>query len=175
MEILAEMIRSIAVVIILSLCLELLLPKSELQPYIRTVSGLLLIVAVLSPLKNAGEILRFENILQAPQHNTEQIISAGSELRADWEHNAEASRIKNMNSQIESILLLDNDIIAITAECYYNDEILCAELQIDSLDASKNKQKKWLGILESFFGIQTENVQMDIVPQNMIEKGAENG
>lgn len=158
MEILSEIIRGIAVVVLLYVCMELLLPKSSLQPYIRMVAGLLLIAAVLAPLSQLRLGTAPTALFRAEDYANEQVLQAGQELQAEWQQTARLEYAEAAARRAESLLLLDACISRVEAEGFYEGESLSLHLLIE---ASQDRSTAWLQTLSNYFSIGKEAIGID--------------
>ena len=164
MEIIADIIRGIAVIILLFVCLELLLPKSELQPYIRMVMGLLLVAAVIYPLAGVSKNIYFDSVFSDMEFQTDQILSAGTQMREDWENTAQQEYTEDINNKIESILLLDKDIIDVNCDTVIGEnDNWQVNLQIKTLQENAQKKEKWINTISAYFEIAKENINITCI------------
>lgn len=106
-------IKNIVVVIILAMFLELLLPKSEMQKYVKMVLGLLVILLVLNPVLdlikqdfNYGErVLEIQNTMEL-----DNIMTVAQNLEQNNKKNILKTYKKGLNKQIEAQVMTFDEI-----------------------------------------------------------------
>lgn len=106
-------IKNIVVVIILAMFLELLLPKSEMQRYVKMVLGLLVILLVLNPVLdlikqdfNYGErVLEIQNTMEL-----DNIMTVAQNLEQNNKKNILKTYKKGLNKQIEAQVMTFDEI-----------------------------------------------------------------
>ncbi|MFK3958509.1 stage III sporulation protein AF [Guptibacillus hwajinpoensis] len=134
MDIITGWITNIIVLILLATVLELLLPNSNMQRYVKMVIGLMLMAVILSPIltiftKDFDAMLRTVTLTDSTQNaNMEnQIESKKSEIQASNAAYIEEQMAVQMKSQVEKEL-----------RDQFNLEITSVSLQLKNLDGEKN-------------------------------------
>ncbi|MBF0709216.1 stage III sporulation protein AF [Alkalihalobacillus hwajinpoensis] len=134
MDIITGWITNIIVLILLATVLELLLPNSNMQRYVKMVIGLMLMAVILSPIltiftKDFDAMLRTvtltDSTLNANMEN--QIESKKSEIQASNAAYIEEQMAVQMKSQVEKEL-----------RDQFNLEITSVSLQLKNLDGEKD-------------------------------------
>ncbi|MDR2713174.1 MAG: stage III sporulation protein AF [Clostridiales bacterium] len=90
LEVITEIVRNVAILTLLTLFLELLLPDSQLSRFVQMFMGLLLLAAVLNPvlgLLNLGELLN-PVMAAADSSQTAALIQEGQDLASDLQQSA---------------------------------------------------------------------------------------
>lgn len=106
-------IKNIVVVIILAMFLELLLPKSEMQKYVKMVLGLLVILLVLNPVLDLikqnfsfGErILEIQNTMEL-----DNIMTVAQNLEQNNKKNILKTYKEGLNKQVEAQVMTFDEI-----------------------------------------------------------------
>ena len=110
MQIILEIVRSIVVLMILYLFVEMLTPSTEMMPYIRMFMGLLLIVVMLQPVLANRTDLSFSALLDtaaaSEKNSTKKILEDGEALSGVVESIAEQRYREDLCRQISSLALL---------------------------------------------------------------------
>ena len=110
MQIVLEIVRSITVLMILYLFVEMLTPSGEMMPYIRMVMGLLLIVVMLQPVLAHRADLSFPALLDTAvasgNISTKKILEDGEALSGVAESIAEQRYREDLCRQISSLAML---------------------------------------------------------------------
>ncbi|MDO6655172.1 stage III sporulation protein AF [Anaerobacillus sp. 1_MG-2023] len=134
MDIITGWITNIIVLILLATVLELLLPNSNMQRYVKMVIGLMLMAVILSPIltiftKDFDAMLRTVTLTDSTQKaNMEnQIESKKSEIQASNAAYIEEQMAVQMKSQVEKEL-----------RDQFNLEITSVSLQLKNLDGEKD-------------------------------------
>ncbi|MGG1686610.1 stage III sporulation protein AF [Pseudalkalibacillus sp. NRS-1564] len=134
MDIITGWITNIIVLILLATVLELLLPNSNMQRYVKMVIGLMLMAVILSPIltiftKDFDAMLRTVTLTDSTQNvNMEnQIESKKSEIQASNAAYIEEQMAVQMKSQVEKEL-----------RDQFNLEITSVSLQLKNLDGEKD-------------------------------------
>ena len=134
MDIITGWITNIIVLILLATVLELLLPNSNMQRYVKMVIGLMLMAVILSPIltiftKDFDAMLRTVTLTDSIQNaNMEnQIESKKSEIQASNAAYIEEQMAVQMKSQVEKEL-----------RDQFNLEITSVSLQLKNLDGEKD-------------------------------------
>ena len=107
MSVITEIVRGVAVVVILCLFVEMLLPRGELVRYVRMMMGLLLIVAVIHPLLGSARSFSFPAVFSGKQiGSTEQILRNGEKLAGVVESMAEKQYREDLCRQMSALALI---------------------------------------------------------------------
>jgi len=117
LDMISEMVRNIAVLVLLALFMELLLPFGELSRFIRMVMGLVLLAAVLNPILG---LLKQEQLLPSFQkedysQETAAILDRGEELSTQMEDQALSEYEQSTVSQIEALVSLVDGVKSVEA------------------------------------------------------------
>ncbi|MCL2817308.1 MAG: stage III sporulation protein AF [Clostridiales bacterium] len=170
MDVLIEIVRGVAVLVILALFLEMLLPEGGMRSFARLVTGLLLIVAVVNPVISAfGKIpvipfLDFSG--RGP--STEEILRQGGELGAALEEQARLSYQEELTRQISALALLAAGVQSVeTAPVFERDKLVGAVVKVKAEDGLGGEQKEALGkkivaAIADFFGIEAKKVTVEM-------------
>lgn len=85
MDFVTEMVKNIVVIILLASFLEMLLPASNLRPFVRFAIGLFVVIAILNPVLsfiNKGEDIKVDAWdMKWEQEQTDQVLEEGEELK----------------------------------------------------------------------------------------------
>lgn len=110
MESIAEIVKNLLVIIIVTSFLELLLPEGGVKPFVRFAIGLFIIITVLNPIlsfifnKDTFEIGWWDSRPLTPQE--ESINNAGKELNHEINQIGQQTLKEKVEGQISSLVLL---------------------------------------------------------------------
>ena len=170
MDIISGWITNIIVLILLATVLELLLPNSNMQRYVKMVIGLMLMAVILSPIltiftKDFDAMLRTVTLTDSTQNaNMEnQIESKKSEIQASNAAYIEEQMAVQMKSQVEKEL-----------RDQFNLEITSVSLQLKNLDGEKDIDQiavtvNEVGTEKSVQEVDAVSVSIDIQEEDVEE------
>ncbi|WLR60467.1 stage III sporulation protein AF [Guptibacillus hwajinpoensis] len=170
MDIITGWITNIIVLILLATVLELLLPNSNMQRYVKMVIGLMLMAVILSPIltiftKDFDAMLRTVTLTDSTQNaNMEnQIESKKSEIQASNAAYIEEQMAVQMKSQVEKEL-----------RDQFNLEITSVSLQLKNLDGEKDIDQiavtvNEVGTEKSVQEVDAVSVSIDIQEEDVEE------
>ncbi len=110
-EVVQTVVRNVAVLVLITLFLQMLLPSGQLAGFVRMIMGLLLLAALINPVL---EFLGREPSLPvfqpaASNAQTEQILQRGQELAGEWQAEASQEYTQGLAQQMEAVALLTPD------------------------------------------------------------------
>ncbi|MGI5891375.1 MAG: stage III sporulation protein AF [Bacillota bacterium] len=123
-EIVGEIVRNVAILVILAVFFELLLPFGELSRFIRLVMGLLLLAAVLNPLLG---FIGQEPVLAIYKEEdyssqTTEILEKGQDISSRLAEQAQQEYQEGLCGQIASLAALTPGIMSAEATVKLGDE-----------------------------------------------------
>ncbi len=114
METLSDLVRSLAIIIILGSLLEMFLPSGELKNFVQVIIGLFILVTVLNPLLGifnhewTTELQAWTN--QSTGVPLEEILARGNQVRADHQQQALAQYKQKLTNQITGLANLGGEV-----------------------------------------------------------------
>lgn len=169
LDMISEMVRNIAVLVLLALFMELLIPFGELSRFIRLVMGLVLLAAVLNPVLG---MLKQEALLPSFQKEdysaeTAAILDRGEELSAQMEEQALGEYEQSTVSQIEALTSLVDGVKSVEASAKIDSQgvIQNVSLIVVRSDPSLTEgelKTKIIDTISRFYGIEPSKFEVKI-------------
>ncbi|KJS84891.1 MAG: hypothetical protein JM58_09945 [Peptococcaceae bacterium BICA1-8] len=109
LDALSDIVKNVAIIILLTTFLDMLLPNNSMQGLIKVVMGLFVMLAILNPIVG---LLKAENELTAwqlaslPEHKVETVLAQGKKIASMQEEQALGEYKRRIESQIEALLKL---------------------------------------------------------------------
>lgn len=118
MDVIGEIVRNVTLLVILMLFLELILPRGELNGFIRMIMGLLLLSAVLNPFLEYIGREPFQPVYNEEDYSREtaEILEEGAELSSGMEDKAISDYEKGINGQIGALVSLVQGVSEVKTE-----------------------------------------------------------
>lgn len=118
LDALKEMVRNIAVIVVLGSVLEFILPDGKMNRYTRLVTGLFLLMAILNPILSLLNRETFVPLLRNDQpalagaqgSGVEAILARGEKLRQEAAENARSEWEKGVKKQVTSLVELQEGV-----------------------------------------------------------------
>lgn len=118
LDALKEMVRNIAVIVVLGSVLEFILPEGKMNRYTRLVTGLFLLMAILNPILSLLNRETFVPLLRNDQpalagaqgSGVEAILARGEKLRQEAVENARSEWEKGVKKQVTSLVELQQGV-----------------------------------------------------------------
>ncbi|MDN5364448.1 MAG: stage sporulation protein [Eubacteriales bacterium] len=118
LDALKEMVRNIAVIVVLGSVLEFILPEGKMNRYTRLVTGLFLLMAILNPILSLLNRETFVPFLRNDQpalaraqgSGVEAILARGEKLRQEAAENARSEWEKGVKKQVTSLVELQQGV-----------------------------------------------------------------
>jgi len=126
MEVLAEIVRNILVIIILTSFMELLLPEGKQKPFVRFAIGLFILIAVLTPILNA--VFSDRNLKinlwnsSADYYYSEEIIENGAKIQELIQNSNQEVIKEKIQGQINAMALMVPGVKEVNTEAQVDDE-----------------------------------------------------
>ena len=124
LSVITEIVRNVAILTLLTLFLELLLPDGQLSRFVQMFMGLLLLAAVLNPvlgLLNLGELLN-PVLAQVDPRQTAALVQEGEELAQDLRQAVGEEYIQGLSKQMEALLCFFPEIESAEAKIILGEE-----------------------------------------------------
>ncbi|MGI6487233.1 MAG: stage III sporulation protein AF [Syntrophomonadaceae bacterium] len=120
MDLLVQMVKSIAVIVLLATFLEILLPATSVRPFVRLAIGLFVLVAILNPvvkLLQSGTDVKLDAWdLSWDEVQAEDALNQGEKLNQQiMEQSREAVKMK-MEQQVEALAVLVPGVQGVKSE-----------------------------------------------------------
>ncbi|MEA4923960.1 MAG: stage III sporulation protein AF [Syntrophomonadaceae bacterium] len=110
MDIIAEIVRNLLVIIIMSSFLEIMLPEGNIKPFVRFAIGLFLLIAILNPaLSYIYDDKSFQVSVwddSVAEKNTQAITDGGQKIEQQIMDQSNAIMKEKMEGQISAVALL---------------------------------------------------------------------
>ncbi len=163
----AEIVRGVAALLLLSACLDLLLPAGELAKFSRLALGLLLITLIMEPLSSVWQTWRSNPDIPWPQE-VETAVSAsflqqGEELAVFLQGEAYDRYVNQLSRQIEAVACLNESVEQAQAwpEIDLQSGALTSlRLNVVLKDGADLQQDKLLTSLSGFFAVDKQNIMI---------------
>ncbi|MCL2677569.1 MAG: stage III sporulation protein AF [Clostridiales bacterium] len=170
MNILIEIVRGVAVLVILALFLEMLLPEGGLLSFARLVMGLLLIAVVLNPVIAAFGKLTITSFFEynAPGVSTEEVLRQGRELGASLTEAARLAYEQDLARQISALVRLTQGVKSAEATAVFEREGLALIIvRVWTENAMTAEEMNALGgkissLIADFFSTDPKNVIVEV-------------
>jgi len=126
MEVLAEIVRSILVIIILTSFMELLLLEGKQKPFVRFAIGLFILIAVLTPILNA--VFSDRNLKinlwnsSADYYSSEEIIENGAKIQELIQNSNQEVIKEKIQGQINAMALMVPGVKEVNTEAQVDSE-----------------------------------------------------
>ncbi len=100
----SEIVRNIAVMALMTVFFEMMLPRGELQRFARVVTGLLLLLAILSPILNAFTKEKVLPVVTSPETKSSTgILQAGEDLKEKLSQDAMGDYQETLSGQMAAL------------------------------------------------------------------------
>ncbi len=166
---LGELVRNIAVLVLITMFLQMLLPEGQMYGFIRMIMGVLLISAVLGPVLSFFGHNQIAPIYHkgAYEAATGEILSQGRALAAQYTANAAEDYKEGLIRQINAISLLLPQLSQVETKLELNSDASIKAVYIkgvldSSLAGEEDTKKKLKNILGDFFNLPPEIIAIDL-------------
>ena len=168
MEILQEIIRSIAVIIIFAGFMEMLLPDTEARRYIQLIVGLFVIVSLVTPFaKLVDKEKSFEVAAwHVPTDNTQELILKGQKIAQDQQTEITTQAEKRVAIQINALAKLHDGVKDAVVDVKNNeDNSVTVKIKLTTDETVSAEEKSELSedisnTVTAFFDYPTENIEI---------------
>lgn len=135
MEILSRLVESLVVIVMLAVFLELLLPASTMQNYVKMVMGLLVVIAVLQVLFDFfhADFNLYVPEISAESITLEQIQVNAKELSEEYKDKAVEDYRQGVKKQVMALASLNQEV-----------EVLDAEVELDTSEGKNFGQLQFI-------------------------------
>lgn len=109
MEALSDIVKNVAIIILLTTFLDMLLPNNSMQRFVKVVMGLFVMVAILTPILNLFEgdfELTAWQLSSLPQHKVETVLAQGEEMAKVQQEQALVEYKSRLEKQMEALIKL---------------------------------------------------------------------
>jgi len=109
LEALSDIVKNVAIIILLTTFLDMLLPNNSMQGFIKVVMGLFVMLAILNPivgLLKADYELTAWQLASLPEHKVETVLAQGEKIASMQEEQALVEYKIRIEQQIEALLKL---------------------------------------------------------------------
>jgi len=166
--VISEIVRNIAIMALMTVFFEMLLPKGELQRFARVVTGLLLLLAVLNPVLSAFyQEQAFPAITLPKEDGREGILQAGEDLRTDISQDAKKDYQETLAKQIAALAGLAPGVQDVKAEVSLEEDGSLAHVTVNASSVKEAErevlQKKISQLLTGFYSLNQEQVDIIII------------
>lgn len=169
MEMLAELVRNVAVLVLLTMFLQMLLPEGQMAGFIRMIMGILLLSAVLSPLldfmgqEHSAPVYSRINY----EESTEEILWQGQALAADYVEQAAGEYSDGLARQMNAITGLIPGMVQAEAEISLDGAgrviWVYIEGMVDTeLAGLEDTEKKLTETIGDFFSLSEEIIELNL-------------
>lgn len=170
MDILQDIVRSVALIILFAGFMEMLLPDTEMRRYIQVVVGLFVVVSLVTPLITL--IHKEKNFAVAswqyiPEDNTKKVIENGKKIAQQQQEKIESEADKRIATQINALTKLHAGVKEAEVKIEKNpqDGLVRVKIKLttDKSLSAKNKSelsKQVSDTITAFFDYSTENIEI---------------
>lgn len=174
MEIITELVRNLSVLLLAAAFLELLIPKGRLSALVRLLFGLLLMVALLSPitdfLRKGDELEQWEHALalelDAPADYAQQGVDLGGKLAAQ----ADLAYQQALEEQISYLAQAQPGVAQAAARVILNEQGLPDRVELALVGADPVQAEACAIAVAEALGLERNKVGCQLV-----EEGKEDG
>ncbi|NLT95896.1 MAG: stage III sporulation protein AF [Clostridia bacterium] len=109
LDALSDIVKNVAVIILLTTFLDMLLPNSSMQRFVKVIMGLFVMVAVLTPILNLFETdfeLSAWQLVSLPEHKVETVLAQGEQIIKLQEEQALTEYKDRLEKQMEALIKL---------------------------------------------------------------------
>lgn len=109
LEALSDIVKNVAIIILLTTFLDMLLPNTNMQRFIKVVMGLFIMLAILTPiigLFKADYELSAWQLASLPEHKVETVLAQGEQIAKLQEKEALTEYENRIEKQIEALVKL---------------------------------------------------------------------
>ena len=120
MEVLAEVVRNLLVIIIISSFLEMLLPEGNTRPFVRFAVGLFVLIAILTPSLNylyddvSFSVSAWDDSLQG--YDTEYATRTGARIQEQIKGQSDSLLQEKLEEQVSAVAILVPGVDDVQAE-----------------------------------------------------------
>jgi len=173
LEVITEIVRNVAILTLLTLFLELLLPDSQLSRFVQMFMGLLLLAAVLNPvlgLLHLGELLN-PVMTGADTRQTAALIQKGQDLASDLQQSAGQEYLQGLSKQMEALLCFYPEIEAVEAKINLGDGGAISRVQLklllpqEPLLEAKELvalREKAIAVISNFYSLDPDIIKAEV-------------
>ncbi|MCR4963603.1 MAG: stage III sporulation protein AF [Firmicutes bacterium] len=170
METVAEIVRGVAALLLLSACLDLLLPSGELAKFSRFALGLLLIAVILQPLSALWETWKQHPDIPWPQSEAREdphsYRQQGEALAVYLQGQAYDQYLDQLSRQIQALVCLNEGVEQARARPEIDAQSgVLTGLQVNVLlrEGAVLDRQKLSASLSGFFAVAEENITISEV------------
>ncbi len=172
----SEIVRNIAIMALMTVFFEMMLPRGELQRFARVVTGLLLLLAILSPILNA---FTKEKILPAVTSSETKsstgILQAGEDLKEKLSQDAIGEYQETLGGQIAALAGLAPGAEDVTAQTELEEDGSLSRVTLTVSCGAKVDQEvlkeKISELLINFYTLKQEQLNLIIIAGKDDENG----
>lgn len=113
MEIIKNVVREIAIIVLLATFLEMLLPKSNMKRFVQVILGLFILISILTPIANlftsddfAFHFEAWQYQPAASNHQLEEILAQGQRLYEKAEEASLREYERKLENQIKALIVM---------------------------------------------------------------------
>lgn len=119
LDAISDIVKNVAIIILLTTFLDMLLPNSTMQRFVKVVIGLFVMVAILNPILNLFETdfeLSSWQLASLPQYKVETVLAKGEEMAKIQEEQALVEYKSRLEKQMEALIKLVPNIAFVKCE-----------------------------------------------------------
>ena len=119
LDAISDIVKNVAIIILLTTFLDMLLPNSTMQRFVKVVMGLFVMVAILNPILNLFETdfeLSSWQLASLPQYKVETVLAKGEEMAKIQEEQALVEYKSRLEKQMEALIKLVPNIAFVKCE-----------------------------------------------------------
>jgi len=189
MDVIAEIVKNLLVIIIMSSFLEIILPDGNIKPFVRFAIGLFVLIAVLSP--SLAYLYSDKNLQisvwdeRVSDDLSKKIEAGGQKIRQEIESQQKQQIKQKLEGQISAVTVLIPGVDDVHAQAFMGDDGSLQKLQVtvrpgvnqaveqvsqvnalsDSSELKNDQEKadiqnKLVQIINNLYGLNAENIEI---------------
>jgi len=190
MDVIAEIVKNLLVIIIMSSFLEIILPDGNIKPFVRFAIGLFVLVAVLSP--SLSYLYSDKNLQisvwdeRVSDDLSKKVEAGGQKIRQEIEGQQKQKIKQKLEGQISAVTVLIPGVDDVHTQAFMGDDGSLQKLQVtvkpgvnqaveqvspvnalsDSSELKNDRekadiQKRLVQILNNLYGLKAENIEIN--------------
>jgi stage III sporulation protein AF len=172
MDVIAEIVKNLLVIIIMSSFLEIMLPDGTIKPFVRFAIGLFILIAVLSP--TLSFLFNDKNFQisvwddRVDGHIPQEIQASGQKIQQQIAGKSSELMKGKLEGQISAVAILVPGVDDVHTEVSVGEDGSLQRLQLmvrpsspQSETEQKEIQRKILQVMSNLYGLKGENIKIN--------------
>jgi len=172
MEVIAEIVKNLLVIIIMSSFLELMLPDGNIKPFVRFAIGLFILIAVLSPtLSYIYDDKNFQISVwddQVDEHISKEIQASGQKLQQQITGKSSELMKEKLEGQISAVAILVPGVDDVHTQVSIGDDGSLQGLQL-MVRPGNNKSPEEVEKVNAFSGSSQSDTEQKEIQRKILQ------